>query len=123
MVVIKGPNNCLLPATDEDADVLARYKLGQGITVRTTKVSENSLKFHQRTIMLFRLCYDIFCEGVDTGTEYKGQMIKPSFDVFRKEMTVLSGHYTPVYSLNAWCPSRSRTRTARTRKRSGCTRA
>ena len=100
MMVIKGPNNCLLPATDEDAETLKRYKLGQGITVRTTKVSANSLKFHQRTIMLFRLCYDIFCERSDTGTVYKGEAVRPSFGTFRGEMTILAGHYTPVYSMN-----------------------
>ena len=100
ITVIKGPNNTLLPATDDDAEAIAHYRLGQGVTVRTTGMSANCLKFHQKTIMLFKLCYDIFCERLDAGAEYKGRKIQPAFEVFRHELTVLSGHYTAVYSLN-----------------------
>lgn len=100
IVCIKGPNNSLHPATDEDAETLAHYKLGQGITVRTTRVSAHSLKFHQKLILLLRLCYEKFVDGLDTGIEYKGQMVKPSFDVFRGELVILAGHYTVAHSLN-----------------------
>ena len=31
ITVIKGPNNSLHPATEEDAARIARYKLGQGV--------------------------------------------------------------------------------------------
>jgi|GEM_PF-2638772 len=100
LVVIKGPNNSLHPATEEDAARIARYKLGQGINVKTTALAAHNLLFHKKMIMLFKLCFDFFSEQVDAGLQYKGQVVKPSFDLFRKELTILSGHYEAHHSLN-----------------------
>lgn len=100
IVCIRGPNNTLYPATEEDANRIAKYKLGQGVSLKAVKISAHNLKFHQKLIMLFKLCYDIFADQVDTGIEYKGELVKPSFDVFRGELTILSGHYTVAHSLN-----------------------
>lgn len=100
IVMIKGPNNSLHPATEEDAARVAKYKMGQGVRLKSTKVHEHNLKFHQKLIMLFRLCYERFVERADVGVEYKGQQVKPSFDAFREELTILAGHYTVSHSLN-----------------------
>ena len=99
-MVIKGPNNSLHPATEEDAARISRYKLGQGVKVKTVSVTAHNLKFHQKLIMLFKLCFDHFSEQADAGLQYKGQVVKPSFDLFRKELTILSGHYVAHHSLN-----------------------
>jgi hypothetical protein len=100
IVCIKGPNNTLIPATDEDAARIAKYKLGRGVSLRSVSMTQRNLKFHQKLIMLFKLCYDRFSEMVDTGIEYKGQLVKPSFEVFRGELVILAGHYTVAHSLN-----------------------
>lgn len=100
MVLIKGQNNSLHPATEEDAEKLSSYKIGRGVRLKATQMSEHNTKFHQKLIMLFRLCYDHFAEQAETGLEYKGQVVKPCFDHFREELTILSGHYSVSHSLN-----------------------
>jgi len=100
IVCIKGPNNTLHPATEEDANRIAKYKLGQGVGLTSVAITQNNLKFHQKMILLYKLCYDTFSEGLDLGLEYRGQVVKPSFDVFRGELTILAGHYTVAHSLN-----------------------
>lgn len=99
IVVIKGPNNTFYPATEEDAQKMMQYKIGQGVTLRSTKMTEHNLKFHQKIIMLFKLCYDHFADRVDGGLVYRDKLVKPSFDTFREELTVLSGHYEVHHSL------------------------
>lgn len=100
IIVRKGPNNSLHPATEEDAGKISRYKLGAAVKLRSTKMTEHNYKFHQKLIMLFKLCYDHFVERTAKGLEYRGQLVKPSFDTFREELTILAGHYQAVYSLN-----------------------
>ena len=107
IVMIKGPNNGFFPATEEDAQKMASYKLGQGVTLRSTKMTEHNLKFHQKIIMLFRLCYDHFADRMDGGLVYRDHLVKPSFDTFREELTVLSGHYEVHHSLNGSFRARS----------------
>jgi len=100
IVVRKGPNNTFIPATDEDAGKVAKYKLGQPVTLRSTKLTDRAYKFHQKLVCLYKLCYDSFVECVDAGLEYRGTVVKPSFDNFREELTILSGHYEAHHSLN-----------------------
>ena len=100
MVLIKGPNNSLHPATEEDAQKLAKYKIGRGVRLKATQMSEHNTKFHQKIIMLFRLCYERFEEQAEVGLEYRGRIVKPSFDHFREELVILAGHYTVSHSLN-----------------------
>ena len=100
MVLIKGPNNSLHPATEEDGEKLRKYKLGRGVRLKATQMSEHNTKFHRKLFMLFKLCYDQFVDRLDTGIEYKGRLVKPSFEVFRGELVILSGHYTVAHSLN-----------------------
>ena len=42
--------------------------------------------------------YDYWSEDVAT-LEYKGQRVLPDFDRFRKDLTILAGHYHPVVNL------------------------
>ncbi len=37
---------------------------------------------------------------MDTGIEYKGQMVKPSFEGFRQDFIILSGHFDVVFDIN-----------------------
>jgi len=100
IVVRKGPNNTFMPATDEDAGKVAKYKLGQPVTLRSTKLTEHNYRFHQKIICLYRLCYESFIHYIDVGLEYRGERVQPSFDNFREELTILAGHYEAHHSLN-----------------------
>lgn len=100
IIVCKGPNQTLHPATQEDADKIARYKLGAGVKLRSTKMTEHNYIFHKKLFALFTLCFEYFSELVDTGLEFRGQRVKPSFENFREEMTILAGFYEVSHSLN-----------------------
>jgi hypothetical protein len=100
IVVFKGVNNSLHPATEEDAAKIAKYKLGSGVRLKSTKMSEHNLKFHQKVIMLFKVCYEAFTEGLDTGVEYRGQKVQPSESTFREQLTVLAGWYNATYNID-----------------------
>lgn len=100
IVCLKGPNNTLIPATDEDAARIGKFKLGEGVSLKAVKMSKHNLKFHQKVILLFKLCYDKFSERVDVGLEYRGQLVRPAFTPFREELTILAGHYEVHHSLN-----------------------
>lgn len=99
IVVIRGPNNSFHPATESDAEKVAKYKIGQGVTLRSTKVSDHNLLFHRKLILLYKLCYGYFVERGTGGIEYRGQLVKPSFDNFREELTIMAGHYEVHYSM------------------------
>ncbi|MBC7617479.1 MAG: DUF1367 family protein [Candidatus Saccharibacteria bacterium] len=100
MVLIKGPNNSLHPATEEDAQKLSKFKIGRGVRLKATQMSEHNTKFHRKLLALFQLGFDRFSEQLDTGMEYKGRLIKASFNTFRKQLTIQAGHYDPVFNLD-----------------------
>lgn len=100
IVMIKGPNNGFYPATEEDAQKMASYKLGRGVRLKATQMSEHNTKFHRKLLALFQLGFDIFTERLDTGTLYQGKLIKPCFEVFRKQLTIQAGHFRPVFNLD-----------------------
>lgn len=97
---MKGAGGAFLPATEEDAEKIKQYRTGAGIRVKTTEMTPHNYEFHKKLFALFKFCYDQFEEMVDAGLEYRGQQVKPSFDRFREEMTILAGHYTAHHSLN-----------------------
>ena len=45
IVVIKGANNSLHPATEEDAEKISKYRLGGGVKLRSTRMSDNNYRF------------------------------------------------------------------------------
>lgn len=59
-------------------------------------------KFFRKVHSLCRLCYDYFGETIANRepVKYRGQDVQMSYDMFRKEMTILAGYYTASYSLN-----------------------
>ena len=103
IIVMKGPGNALLPATQEDAEKIAKYRMGQGIRVKTTKMHEHNYIFHKKLFVLANYCYEVFCERVDTGQdfEFRGNRIKvkPSFERFRGDLTIMAGHYDATYDI------------------------
>lgn len=104
IIVMKGPGNQLLPATQEDAEKIAKYKMGKGIRVKTTQMHDHNYLFHKKLFVLATYCYEIFCERVDTGVDYEWRgrriKVKPSFDRFREDMTIMAGHFDATYGID-----------------------
>lgn len=91
--------NGLVPATDDDASMVNKVPMGSVVKVELTQMRNG--KFFRKWWALAKVAYDIWCEDkVESGVEFKGQVVRPSFDRFRKELTVLAGFYTPVWNIN-----------------------
>lgn len=95
LVMIRQPGGGLMPATDEDADALRKIKAGEAVRVDVKKI--RNYKFLQKWFTLARYAFDIWSENVPPK-EYKGQVVRPSFDRFRKDLIILTGSYEATYN-------------------------
>lgn len=94
----KLPGGMLAPDNDETVEYLQKVKTGA--VVSGEFVQPRNYKFLQKTICLFRYCFDHFAETM-AGAEldYKGMKAAPSFDRFRYDLTILAGHYTATFDI------------------------
>ena len=97
IVLVKTLDGALRPAMPEGIEQLAKLKVGAGVRCEVKQI--RNYKFLQKTMVLFRIAYDHFCEYGISQIEYKGQRVVPCIDRFRKDLIVLSGHYTPVFGI------------------------
>jgi len=96
VLMTKSPSGALLPASDEELEKLSRFKTGETIKGNFT-VQRNSA-FHRKAFSLLQLCYEKFCDSV-VAAEYKGIPAKPSFDTYREQFVILSGHYDVTFDI------------------------
>lgn len=90
--MIKMAGGILQPASDMDADRLTRFKTGEQYEIEV-RLSRNP-DFHRKVFQFFQYCFEFWrCdrEFVDEA----GQ-----FDLFRKNLTVLAGHYREYYKID-----------------------
>jgi hypothetical protein len=89
--------NGFIPTTEQEVDKLKRIKIGS--VVKVTLKRTRNYKFLQKTMVLFQTAYEHFCEHGVPEVHYKGERVLPSFDRFRKDLTILSGHYTATINI------------------------
>lgn len=97
LILEKCIDGSLRPATEEDAAKLRTFKLGQGVRVNVTRA--RNYKFLQKTMVLFQVAFDYYCEHGISEMTYKGMKVAPSKERFRKDLTILAGHYTATYDI------------------------
>lgn len=95
LVMIRQAGGALVPATDEDAEALRKIKVGSAVRVDVKQV--RNYKFLQKYMTLVRYAFDLWSETVPPQ-EYKGVQVRPEIGRFRKDLTIMSGHYTPVFN-------------------------
>lgn len=88
---VKTPSGSLVPMDDAEAEKTRRWKAG-GV-VRGEFVLMRNGPFHRKMFSLLQVAYEAFCESVGGGVEHKGELVKPSFDVFREDLVIMAGHY------------------------------
>lgn len=94
----KVQGGVLVPDNEETAAWLQKKKPG---TVLAGEFSQpRNYQFLKKMMALFGCCFDYFKDNQDWAVEYKGQKVEPSFDLFRKQLTILAGHYEATYSIN-----------------------
>src|SRR5205807_10626395 len=83
----------LVPACEEAAEWLKHKRLGSTILVEPQE--PRNAAFFRKWWALVKLGYDYWSENVE-AIEYKGERVTADFDRFRKDLTILAGHYHPV---------------------------
>ncbi|MCG9105271.1 DUF1367 family protein [Laribacter hongkongensis] len=94
LVLMKTPAGSLVPCDPVTAEYIARLKTGHGIKA-TCKKARNP-KFHRKVFSLFNLAFDAW-EAPEL--EYRGKPVAKSFNRFRKDLTILAGHYEAVTNI------------------------
>lgn len=96
VLCIKTPAGAFQPYGDEEAEKVKSIKQGAMVRVGIT-VMRNPL-FHRKFFALVKFAFDIWSESCKPA-EYKGHPIKPSFERFRKDLTILCGYYDATYNV------------------------
>lgn len=94
LVLTKAPGGALIPVDPQAADYIAKLKLGAGVTA-TVKLHRNP-RFHRKFMALLNLAFDAW---EPEEVMYKGQVVGKNFDQFRRDITILSGHYEMAVNL------------------------
>lgn len=93
----RTPSGALAPADAETAAFVGALKVGQGLRADVVRV--RNMAFHRKLFALFDYCFSVFEERLPPALEYKGERVKASKTRFRKDLTILAGHYEPVYNI------------------------
>lgn len=94
----KMPGGTLVPDNDETVEYLQKIKTGTVLSGEFVK--PRNYKFLQKTMCLFDYCFEVFAENMaGSEVEYKGMKAAPSFERFRKDLTILAGHYTATFDI------------------------
>ena len=96
IVVVKMPNGVLAPATDEDVEKIRKIKAGAGVRLTATKI--RNYEHHKKYFALVSYAFEIWSE-LHGDVVYKGERIAPNFDRFRKDLTIMTGHYERTFNV------------------------
>ena len=94
LVLTKTPAGALAPADAPSAEYVQRMKIGAGIHGSFKR--QRNPRFHRKAFALFAFAYDLWDAP---ELEYKGQPVAKNFDRFRRDLTILAGHYDAVTNL------------------------
>ena len=96
---IKKANGSLFPASEEDAELLSKIKLGK--TVKLTLTRTRNVKYHRKYFALLNLAFDYWTPPEKEVPVYmRGQQPEKNLDTFRSDITILAGFYDATYRLN-----------------------
>lgn len=94
LVLQKTPSGALAPADGPSAEFIQRLKVGAGL--RGEFKRQRNPKFHRKAFALFQLAFDVWDAP---SLEYRGQPVAKNLDRFRRDLTILAGHYEAVTNL------------------------
>lgn len=94
LMLTKTPTGALVPADAPSAEFIQRLKIGSGL--RGEFKRQRNPRFHRKALALFKLAFDMWDAP---ELEYRGQPVAKKFDSFRRDLTILAGHYEAVTNL------------------------
>lgn len=93
---IRSQSGHLIPANDESAEALRKLKAGAVVQLDIRRMRNG--QFFRKWWALAKVAFDLWTETADMPL-YKGEPVQPSFDRFRKDLTILAGHYKVVVNI------------------------
>ena len=87
----------LAPESDAEAEKLRRIKAGASVRVKVTQ--EINPRFRRKWWALAQYAFDVWSDTMP-DMQYRGQEVQPNFERFRKDLTILAGHFHPVWAVN-----------------------
>ena len=96
LTLIRQQDGALAPYGQDSIDKAKKIRIGR-IVVATLRQPRNP-DFHRRFFALLQVGFDAWTETAEP-LEYKGQPVTPTMERFRKDITILSGYFEPVYSI------------------------
>ena len=91
----RSPHGGLIPIDLADAEDLARIKSGEVLRVQVRRT--RNPRFFRKWWALAKVAFDIWSDTMP-AKQYKGVDVRPNFDRFRKDLTILAGYYEPVFN-------------------------
>lgn len=88
-----------LPADDSSRDALKRWKVGDAAKVEMTKA--RNYQFFRKWWALINFAFDHW--EPEEKVQFKGVPVEKNLDRFRKDITILAGHFTASYRVDGSC--------------------
>ena len=88
LALMRTPAGALAPADGPTADYVSKLTVGKRLHGKFTK--QRNPKFHAKVFALFTFAFEIW-DAPDVT--YRGQRVEKEFERFRKDLTILAGHY------------------------------
>lgn len=92
--LIRSASGALIPLDDEEAAKIKRIKAGSVVTAKLVQMRNGA--FFRKFWALAKFAYDIWADTMPQQ-EYKGVEVRPEFDRFRKDLTIMCGYFRPVF--------------------------
>jgi hypothetical protein len=83
-------NGALHPASDNDREILKKFKTGEPVRVKVTRV--RNYEFHKKYFALLNFAYDYW--------EPENECAEKNFDRFRKDVIILAGFHDAYVRLD-----------------------
>jgi len=95
-VLCRAVGGGLVPESDDEAAKLGKLKVGASVKVTVTR--EVNAKFRRKWWALAKFAFDLWSETMPEQS-YRGQEVQRNFERFRKDLTILAGHFHPVWTV------------------------
>ena len=97
ILLLKSPQGHLIPATEAEFEKCRKFKVGAVIRCEVSQM--RNYGFFKKWWALAQLAFDTWTELMPER-EYKGVRVQPSFDRFRRDLTIMAGYFKPVFAAN-----------------------
>jgi hypothetical protein len=94
----KSQVGTLIGADADSEAYIAKLKIGD--MVKGEFVKPRNPLFHRKAMALVRLLYEHFEDRYAGQIKHKGEVVKPNFERFRNDITIVAGYYDSTFNIH-----------------------